>query len=233
MNLDFRTKFIMTLTVATILISGAKNERTALLFFLVGLIPFVLFFLEGMYKTSLINGAIYISIFWAEELFIAKTESMLSFALLAFSAIFCKMYPGIMMGYYTLKTTKMVDLIKSLKNWNVPYYIIIPLSVMFRFFFSLSHDYGEIKKAKKLQNIGLRTIFKKPVESLEYTIVPLAMCSLKAADDVSISAMSRGLRPGLTRSSISDAKLKYYDYILMASMLLLIVVYIWSAYVRS
>ncbi len=138
-----------------------------------------------------------------------------------------------MMGYYTLKTTKMVDLVKSLKDMNMPDFVIIPLSVMFRFFFSISHDYKEIRKAMKLQNLGLKSFFTQPIRTLEYAVVPLAMCSVRAADDVSISAMSRGLKAGQTRSSISDAKLKYYDYLLMFLMVCLIVFHIWSHYVRN
>ncbi len=233
MELDFRTKFITTFTVATLLISGNQKGNSVLLYFMVGLIPFLLFFIKKEYKIAIVNGGLYVAIFWLEELVVGTTDSMINFIILAISAIFIRLYPGVMMGYYTMKTTKMVDLIKSLKNAKVPDYITIPISVMFRFFFSLSHDYGEIKKAKKLQGIGVKEIFTKPIKTLEYSIVPLSMCALRAADDVSISAMSRGLRPGLERSSISDAKLKYYDYIMFIIMITLFVIHIWSKYVRS
>ncbi len=233
MKLDFRTKFFMTVCVSTLLIAGNYNRDTMLFHILLGLVPLALFLTDGMFKVALRYGVIYGALSVANELLIEHSDNELYFGLFIISGIFCKLYPGLMMGYYTLKTTKMVDLVKSLKAIKMPDYLIIPISVMFRFFFSISHDYREIRKAMKLQNLGLASLFKQPVRTLEYAVVPLAMCSLRAADDVSISAMSRGLVPGAQRSSISDAKLKYYDYLLMLVMLGCIAFHIWSHYVRS
>ena len=41
------------------------------------------------------------------------------------------------------------------------------------------------------------------------------MCSTKAADDVAISAMTRGMVLGKPRSSMSDARLRIQDYVLI------------------
>ncbi len=233
MKLDFRTKLFMTFTISTLLIAGSYRGQTIIVAFILGLIPFLLFLVDGKLKTAFIGGAIYILIFSISEFSMLGTLPTLNFIILIISGIFAKLYSGIMMGYYTLKTTKMVDLVKSLKDMKMPDFVIIPLSVMFRFFFSISHDYKEIRKAMKLQGLGLKSLFTQPVRTLEYAVVPLAMCSVRAADDVSISAMSRGLKLGQTRSSISDAELKYYDYLLMLLMVGFIVFHIWSHYVRN
>ena len=56
------------------------------------------------------------------------------------------------------------------------------------------------------------------------------MCSTKAADDVAISAMTRGMVLGKPRSSVSDARLRIQDYVLM---LLFTAVFILSIFYRS
>ncbi len=223
MKLDFRTKLFMTFCISTLLIAGSYRGKAVFVAFLLGLIPFLLFLIDGKLKPALVGGAVYLLIFSISEFSMVGALPMLNFIILIISGIFAKMYSGIMMGYYTLKTTKI----------NMPDFIIIPLSVMFRFFFSISYDYKEIRKAMKLQNLGLKSLFKEPLRTLEYTVVPLAMCSVRAADDVSISAMSRGLKTGRARSSISNAKLKYYDYLLMLLMVGFVVFHIWSHYVRN
>ncbi len=233
MKLDFRTKLFMTICVSTLLIAGNYSRDTMLFHFMLGLIPLALFLVSGMLKSAVRYAVIYTLAFAASELLVEHSDNDLSFGLFIILGIFYKIYPGLMMGYYTLKTTKMVDLVKSLKAMKMPDYLIIPMSVMFRFFFSISHDYREIRKAMKLQNLGLISLFTQPIRTLEYAVVPLAMCSVRAADDVSISAMSRGLVPGATRSSISDAKLKYYDYLLMLAMVGCVAFHIWSHYVRN
>ncbi len=233
MKLDFRTKFFMTFCISTLLIAGHAKSGTLAFHFLLGLTPFVLLLIDGFRRPALIGGGIYGLSFLGGEVLLGHSSSTLNFGLFIVVGIFCKLFPGLMMGYYTLKTTKMVDLVKSLQAIHTPDYLIIPLSVMFRFFFSISHDYREIRKAMKLQNLGWQSLVQQPIRTLEYAVVPLAMCTVRAADDVSISAMSRGLQAGATRSSISDAKLKSYDYLLMLAMLACIAFHIWSHYVRS
>ncbi len=233
MKLDFRTKFFMTFCVATLLISGTYLNEMAYFAFVLGLTPFILLFIEGRHKKSLILALPYVITFLISEFLLTAKPSGLNFAILIIVSIFIKMYPGLMMGYYTLTTTKMVDLVRSLQLMKLPDFLIIPISVMYRFFHSITKDYSQILKAMKLQGLSFANLYKTPVKILEYRVVPLAMCSLRAADDVTVSAMSRGLRAGNERSSISDARMKYYDYLLILLMLFFLAIYIWSHYVRN
>ena len=47
---------------------------------------------------------------------------------------------------------------------------------------------------------------------IEYRFVPLLMCSSRTADDMSISAMTRGIAVGQVRSSISRPRLSLLDF---------------------
>ena len=134
--------------------------------------------------------------------------------------------PGFMMGYYTISTTTMSDLVYALKKIKFPDYIIIPISVMFRFFYSIKEDYKKINEAIYMHGLTAKNFFKDPARILEYKFVPLLMITSQTADNVSISAMTRGMKVGCERSSISNAKLKFFDYVFLVFSLLLIILFI-------
>ena len=63
---------------------------------------------------------------------------------------------------------------------------------------------------------------------IEYRFVPLLMCLSRAADDMSILAMTRGIAVGQARSSTSRPRLSLLDYFWMLFMLVILVLMIWS-----
>ena len=134
---------------------------------------------------------------------------------LFFVGVVIRMMPGVIMGYYTMYTSTMSDMVKSMRNIKVPEFIIIPVSLLFRFFYSIREDYSMIRDAMKMHELNFIKLWNKPEKLVEYRIVPLLMCSTKAADDVAISAMTRGMVLGKPRSSVSDARLRIQDYVLM------------------
>ncbi len=226
MNLDFRTKLFMTICISLLLVTHKFHLKFMYLSFVIGLIPFILLLIRYKTKKYFVISFLYITSVFLNHI-LTSNITTINFVPILIFGIFSRMLPGIMMGYYTLKTTKMVDLVKSLELMKMPYYIIIPISVMHRFFYSIKHDYKQILKAMKLQGLTFKKLYKEPIKMLEYRIVPLSMCALRSADDVSISAMSRGLVASNTRSSISDAKLKYYDYLIIILMAILLVMKWW------
>ena len=139
--------------------------------------------------------------------------------------------PIVMMTYYSITTTKMSDLVKSLQKMKVPDPIIIPISVMFRFFYSIREDKKTIKEAMYMHGITMRNFFKDPGKFLEYKFVPLLMITSQTADNVAISAMTRGMKIGYPRTSISKTRIKLEDFFLISFGIFLLALYIGVKYV--
>ena len=72
----------------------------------------------------------------------------------------------------------------------------------------------------------MKNIFKNPEKILEYRFVPLLMIVSQTADNVAISAMTRGMKMNKERSSISSAKLKTADYVLLSFGIYIIILFI-------
>ena len=231
-KIDFRTKLYMTAVTGLICINGNLQYRLPSVSLVICLFPFVLLLWHGKLKfvflkkkedenakrcfEIFLQGGISVLIVWFLSVKLPyKNIGLLSAFIFLLNGILIRMLPGFMMGYYALFTSSMSDIVFSLGKMKLPEFIIIPLSLMFRFFYSIKEDYSQIKEAIKMHGISFRNNYKNPMRLIEYRIVPLLMCATRCADDVAVSAMTRGMVIGKKRSSISDAKLRLVDYILL------------------
>ena len=228
-KLDFRTKFLMTITTSTICISGTLSTKYPYLGMLVSWLPFLLVLFEHKYK-MFCKGSIAVFLATLLTYVLVTEESTLWVFVIFFSTIVLRMMPGIMMGYYAVISTTMSDLVESLRRMRLPDAIIIPISVMFRFFYSVQEDYSLITDSMKMHSLTLKSTWKNPMKLMEYKLVPLLMTLSKTADDVAISAMTRGMAVGQRRTSISETRIGAADYVMMLLMLIFVLFYIRSIY---
>lgn len=203
------------MVVCTVSISGSFQQKLPLLSLFITLFPFLCLLSEKRYEIFG-KGILMMLTAWLVEIFLPKDFGNPFFVLFNIvAAILLRMVPGMMAGYYAMMTTTMSDMVCSFKKMHLPDAFIIPISVMFRFFYSVREDYRGINEAMKMHGLGLRTLFRDPMKLLEFKLVPLLICSARTADDVAICAMTRGMVPGQKRSSISDARLRAGDYFLL------------------
>lgn len=222
MNLDFRTKLFLTLILGVVAIEGSVGQAYPLLGVCIAFFPYCLGIFDKKWG-FVVKGLIYTGVAFAgQQLLLFSPINTLTMIINLYCGIILRVLPGVMMGYYTMTTTTMSDLVYSLKQSKMPDTIIIPISVMFRFFYSIKEDYQKISEAMWMHGLDYRLLFKKPLRLLEYKFVPLLMVTSQTADNVAISAMTRGMKPGSERSSISSAHLRFYDGILILFGILLI-----------
>ena len=122
----------------------------------------------------------------------------------------------------------MSDLVASLKKMKFLDSLIIPLSAMFRFFLYAKRRLSADQRSYVFTRFSDQSFFHHPLRMIEYRFVPLLMCLSRTADDMSISAMTRGIAVGQARSSISRSRLSLLDYFWMLFMLVILVLMIWS-----
>ena len=138
--------------------------------------------------------------------------------------IVLRMLPGLLMGQYTFLTTDMSEIIFSLKKMHVPDQLMIPVTVMARFFYTTSMDYQQIKDAMYMDGLTTSRLLLHPIQFFVYRIVPLLMVLTRTADEVSMSALTRGLEVGKERTFIFTNRLKWIDFLCFFMMILLIFV---------
>ena len=146
-KLDFRTKLFMTIVLSYTLLLGNLQERYLGIAITASLLPYLLLLQQKRYA-EVIKGAIMIlAATIIQKYFLCRATGMLASLFLFIAMLTLRMLPGFMMGKYTLISTDMCDLVYSLKKMKAPDEIIIPITVMVRFFYTVREDYSQIKDA--------------------------------------------------------------------------------------
>lgn len=229
-RLDFRTKLLMTCVLSYTLLLGNLQQRYLPVAIAASILPYLLLLSAHHYRQALSGGAFILLAAIVQKFLLYEAKGLLVSFFLFMTMLFLRLLPGITMGRYTLMTTDMSELVCSLKKLKAPDQIVIPITVMARFFYTVKEDYNQIKDAMYLHGLTTGRLILKPMKLFEYRTVPLLMCLSRTADEVGISALSRGLEVGAQRTSISTSRIKGIDYLFFLLALILIGFYISGKY---
>lgn len=222
--LDIRTK-IMLLVMISLFVLGGLGNHIPYLQHLVCAVIFLLMLIAGKIKPVLIYGGIYLlSVFLTEYVFPGARGGVQLF-LVAMTIIFVKFMPMVFAGAYIISTTTVSEFSAGLKKWHIPDKIVVPFCVMFRMFPTISSEFRSINDAMKMR--GITFDFRHIGKFVEYRIVPLIICVVKIGDELSQSAMTRGLGGDMDRVCVSQVKFGMIDYLMMLLYLAVILLSIW------
>ena len=190
-RLDPRTKLILLLMVTTLMFSTSNEGIMNFVKPVLSLIPFVA--LERIALTTL--------------------SDLLSFVVLAMTSIMTRFAPGIMTGTWLLSSTSVSEFIGSMERMHLTEKIVIPLSIIFRFFPTISEEYQAISDAMKMR--GIRFGGKNPFLMVEYRLVPLMVSVVKIGDELSAAALTRGLGAPVKRTNVCQIGFHVQDMIVI------------------
>ena len=198
--LDPRTKLLLLFTMAVFVLGYMGGEKLQLLTPIFCILPAVFLLTAKKYKTAIGYILIYSASFLAFVLWGDKTSGIINFLLLGICGILARFLPCMMMGAYMISTTTVSEFTAAMQRMHLSDKIIIPLSVMFRFFPTVIHEFFSINAAMKMRDIriGGRNFFKM----FEYRIVPLMTCCVKIGEELSAAALTRGLGGTVHRTNI-------------------------------
>ena len=202
-KLDFRTKLFMTIVLSYVMVLGNIQTKYFVQAILISTIPIILLINAKYIRVAIIGVATLLFVYAADKFLIGLNYN---------------------------PTSNVGESIYSLKKMKCPDEIAIPLTVMVRFFYAARIDYSNIKKAMRLRGLTLKRLIKSPILLFEYRLVPLLMCLSKAADDLTVSAMTKGLAVNQKRTSISETYMGLVDFMFFLIMAWIIYLYIRGKY---
>ena len=227
-KIDFRIKLLLTIVLSVAMLLGNLQEKCFPLFISAIALPFLLLFINKNYLNAFSGVALILLALLFNHYLIGRVKGPFVGLVLIVTITVFKLAPGFMMAKYTFSSTDMGQIVQCLKKIYLPDSLIIPISVMARFFYTVKIDYKQINDAMYLHGLTFRKLFFHPFKLFEYKFVPLLMLLTRTADEVSISALTRGLRVGEKRSSLYECRLHLIDYFFLLFSLSIIVVNIWS-----
>lgn len=220
LKLDPRTKIIVTIITNIVLLGGGIVGVEMITRVVLASIPALLLTLERKYKTASLYSIFFILAAISESIILQKTAGILNLIILITSGTISRFMPSLVMGYYLVTTTTVSEFVASMERMHVTKKIIIPMSVMFRFFPTIVEETLAINDAMKMRGIGKGGRVKNPLVILEYKIVPLMMSVVKIGDELSAASLTKGLGSPIKRTNICEIGFKYIDFILLSIALI-------------
>ena len=208
-HLDPRTKLLLLVTLSSLMLSTGNSN---IMLYLKPFLAFMPFFVLLLSKRYILGFAFFVSfiIGFFLEVYMVKTDNMaLAFVVMTVSAIVTRFAPCVISAFYLMSTTSVSEFMGAMKKMHITDKIVIPLSVIFRFFPTVREDSRSINDAMKMRGITA----KKPMMAFEYRTVPLVISTIKAGEDLSCSALTRGLASPKKRTNMCDIGFRLWDYI--------------------
>ncbi len=222
--LDPRTKLALQITICIIVLGGDNGGWMTVVRPALAVIPAILLLLSRHNRMALLYAFIYGISFAGELLLIPRTIGVTNFLILFFSAFIARILPGVIMGYFTVTTTTVSEFVAAMQRMHVTEKLVIPMSVMFRFFPTVAEEFDAIGDAMRMR--GIRFGGRKTAKMLEYRLVPMMMCSVKIGEELSAAALTRGLGAPVRRTNICKIGFHTPDLIIMAFCILCYAVFI-------
>ncbi|MFV0362031.1 MAG: energy-coupling factor transporter transmembrane component T [Suipraeoptans sp.] len=224
--LDPRTKFIMLFFFGIFSVSVATPKLAIEL--AVFFVPILILSISGYLGTAIKSGTVFIALVTIQLILEPIVTGGFGMFLLSVSRLVRMFFPIYAMAILLIRTTTVSEFISAFRKLHLPDAFIIPVSVMFRFIPTISEEWHSIRNAMKFRGIGISpgNILKRPMQTLEYMLIPLLMSTATISEELAAASLSRGLDSGAKRTCISEVRLGVADYLLLSAMLALLILWI-------
>lgn len=141
---------------------------------------------------------------------------------------FCRFILPLLTTFYVVThTSRIGEYISAFTQMHLPDEVIIPLAVMLRFVPTIQEEWQTVNQALRLRGMALtwRNIVRRPMQMLEYMLVPFLMQCAVIVDEMSAAVMARGFDRNRPRSSYAEVRMRPLDWCVVT---LSVVLTIWN-----
>ena len=219
--LDPRAKLLLVFMEAVLVLASAGGERLFWFRAVFTVLPFLLLITAKRHKNCIIGLIVIAIIYILETLTFPHMRGVPANIMLIVIMIVRRFLPAYLTGVYVINTTTVSEFKAAMDKLHMPDALTIPMCVMFRFFPTIREENNSIRAAMKMR--GVRFGGGKVMRILEYRIVPMITCTAKIGEELSASALTRGLSRQKKRTNICHIGFGWFDWIfflLVAAMLI-------------
>ena len=129
-----------------------------------------------------------------------------------------KFLPSVIIGKWILSSTSSSLAVATLQRMRVPKDALIMISVIFRCFPTIQEEWSNIHMAMKTRGIsfGFYNFVHRPLLTIEYFFVPLFVSVMEIGDELSQSAIVRGIDAPVAKTCRHRIQMKTGDYMLLS-----------------
>ncbi|MDO5746659.1 MAG: energy-coupling factor transporter transmembrane component T [Actinomycetaceae bacterium] len=129
---------------------------------------------------------------------------------------------------FLFRSTSSSHFVAAAKAAHLPTHTVLSLSVVFRFFPTVAADFRAIREAMMLRGVlqGPLTALIHPVRTTTYVMVPLMTSTLKAGDELTAAALTRGIGGTTQPTSLLQLKATAIDYAIIVLSLTIVIIFV-------
>ncbi|WP_045517834.1 energy-coupling factor transporter transmembrane component T [Clostridium sporogenes] len=221
LKIDPRTKIILMIlgNVAIFLAFSIQIKISLIIFYL------IFGFLCGAYKSPIKISLGYFGLILVEYLGGKYLRGTLALMIVTFSQFIKMILPCALLASIMISTTKVSEFMGALNKMKVSKKVIIPLTVMIRYFPVVFEDWKNIKDSMRMRDVSPTFLgfLKNPSDTIECIYVPMLMSASKVSDELSAAAITRAIENPNPRTCMVKMKMKFCDYLSISLMVIVIV----------
>lgn len=194
-RLDPRTMLLTIVVLNVVMFSAGFSGRDAWARAVFILVPALLALGIGRGSVAFGYLCVMIGALAAEQYLLENDLGIWATLLSGVCGLVTRLAPGLFLGYVAVVSIRVGELMTSLERLRLPRQAIIPLAVVLRFIPTVKEQLAAGGAAMSTRGLTLTKV--GPWAWLEYRLVPLIISTVKAGEELTQAALTRGLgRPG-------------------------------------
>lgn len=188
------------------------------------------FFVSGYWKKALLFLLFFVGLLGVNQ-WMSLSQTPVFLTIVDFLMVGNRrLLPTIMAASFAVSGTTTSEWLAALQKLRVPMQLLVPLTVLVRFFPMTVQEMIHIRQAMKFRGIATNPwqLISHPLQSMEYLIVPLLLSAEETSMNLSATALVRGLANPIKHTSVHALHLKIPDYVFMGSLISCFVVRMWQ-----
>ena len=205
---DPRTKIVLCLAVSFIMLDSTTSPVVNALQIALAALPLIFLLMLGKHKMAVYYVCAYAFASLVPALLVSYLPAVINLLFTGMIALMTQILPGMMMAYFLLASTSVSEFVTAMDRMHVPKSISVPMSVLFRFFPTIVEEYGHVRDAMRMREVGN---LRQPMAMLEYRMVPFMTSIVSIGNDLAVSALTRGLSAPVRRTNVCPIGFTWRD----------------------
>lgn len=206
--LDPRTKIVLCLVVSFIMLESTTSLVVNALQIALAALPLIFLLMLGKHKMAVYYLCAYVFASLVPQLLVPLLPDIINLLFTGMIALMTQILPGMMMAYFLIVSTSVSEFVTAMDRMHVPKSISVPMSVLFRFFPTIVEEYGHVRDAMRMREVG---DLRQPMGMLEYRMVPFMTSIVSIGNDLAASALTRGLSAPVRRTNVCPIGFTWRD----------------------
>ena len=206
--LDPRTKIVLCLVVSFIMLDSTYSLVVNGLQIVLAGLPLLFLLMLRKYKMAAYYVCAYAFALLVPQLLVPLLPDVINLLFTGMIALMTQILPGMMMAYFLLVSTSVSEFVTAMDRMHVPKSISVPMSVLFRFFPTIVEEYGHVRDAMRMREVG---DLRQPMAMLEYRMVPFLTSIVSIGNDLAASTLTRGLSAPVRRTNVCPIGFTWRD----------------------